>query len=386
MINTTRLENTFIELISIDGETGNEAKVADYIQRYLDNIGISSVRDEAGETFGGNCGNVIAFLESNDNKNNNTILLSCHMDTIESTKGIKVISENGRIKTDGSTILGADNRAGVSVILEALHTVREKDLPYSNIQIVFSVAEERGMYGTKYINENDLKAVAGFVFDSSAKPGSIITNAPASVVINIKVHGKAAHAAVNPTAGINAIKIAGNAIANIEVGKFKDGTLFNFGKINGGKATNIVPDYVEITAECRGFDINKINERVQMIENCFMDEAALLDGRIEFEVIEKYGLLNVDENSLSVQICEKAINALGLKAEKIVYTGGSDANVYMAKGIDTVNLGMGFQNVHSTMEYIELADLIIDSEIALEIIQQAYKFSQEKISSISNAK
>lgn len=368
-----RIAKTFLELVEIDGKSGNESRVADYIQKYLSKIGIKSERDSAGETFGGNSGNVIANIESSDKEIKDTILLSCHMDTIEPTKGIKTILSNGVIKTDGTTILGADNRAGVAAILEAVTTIIQNKIEHPNLKIVFSVAEEIGMFGSKNIDVKSLNEVCGFVFDSSADPGKVILKAPASYKIKIIIYGKAAHAAVKPEKGISAVKIAGNAIAKVEIGKFDDDTLFNIGTIKGGKAVNIVPDLVEIEAECRGFDNEKTQNRINLIKKTFEDEAVLLGGKIDFQVNQKYGLLDVSENSLPVIICHKAIKEAGLEPVNIRYSGGSDANVYNSKGLPTVNIGMGFQNVHSPQENIKLANLIKDVEIAINIIKNSYK-------------
>ncbi len=371
MLNYTRLKNSFLELVAINGASGRENNVADHIQMRLSEIGVQAERDNANVSFDGTCGNVIAFLEGTD-PNMRPILLSCHMDTIEPTAGIKCIEENGKIMTDGRTILGADNRAGVAVVLETLQTVVENNLPHPPIYCAFSVAEEIGMFGIKFIPKEKINAACGFVFDSSAKPGDVIVNAPSSRVITIKLFGKAAHAAVQPENGVNALKIAGNAISKIPTGKFNDNSTFNFGTIKGGKAINIVPDYVEIEAEYRGFSHKLLDRKVENLRQVFNSEAESLGGKAEIEVVEKYGFFELSESSETVKIAFNAIRKADLNPEAITYSGGSDANVLNTKGIPTVNFGMGFRNVHSVNEYIKTEDLYKDAEIAMNIVTASY--------------
>lgn len=374
MINQNRLLETFLELVNINGESGNEILVSNFLQKKLADIGLTVAVDEASKSFNGTTGNVIGFWGGTDDSMP-SILLSAHMDTILPTKNIKTVIKDNRIKTDGNTILGADNRVGVSVILELLRVLKEQNLPHPPIYVVFSVAEEIGMYGSKYISTNqEIDAKIGFVFDSSAMPGNVIINAPSSRKLEIKLIGKSAHAAVNPSAGVSAIKIAGNAISKIDIGKFEDNSTFNIGKINGGKAINIVPDIVELEAEYRGFDYDLMNQKIEEVRSIFKIEADKLGGTIKFNEIEKYELFNLDLTSAPVEIAFEAIRKLGLEPKGIRYSGGSDANIYNSIGISTVNLGMGFQNVHSTNENIMLNNLYKDAEIGINIVLAAHNY------------
>lgn len=367
MINKERLVETFVELVKIDGKSGNEKDIAQNLVTRLKELGLEVKIDNAGETFGGNSGNVIGYLKGNYPEKE-SILLSAHMDTVEDTPDIKVIIEDEIIKTDGNTILGADDRAGVACILETLKIIKDNKLDHPPIYVVFSVAEEIGMWGAKNISPKEVKAKYGFIFDSSAKAGKVITEAPTSARMDITIRGKSAHAAVAPENGINAIKIAGNAIARLNPGRFEAGT-FNIGTIKGGKATNIVPDCVEIAAECRSFNNSILKEKIEEIKNIFKEETEKLEGEFEFDYSEKYNCFKLEDSNKTVQIAFDAIRECGVEPESISFTGGSDANIYSNLGIPTVNIGTGYKGAHTHNEQISISDLFFDANVTLNIVK-----------------
>lgn len=366
MVNKERLVESFVELVKIDGKSGNEKEVALFLEKKLKELGLTVRIDNADETFEGNSGNVIGYLEGR-NKDKEPILLSAHMDTVEATTNINVIIEDGIIKTDGKTILGADDRAGIACILETLLLIKENNLDHPPIYVVFSVAEEIGMWGAKNISPEEVKAKYGFIFDSSAKAGKVITEAPTSARLDIIIKGKSAHAAVAPEKGINAIKIAGNAISRLTPGRFEAGT-FNIGTINGGKATNIVPDCVEISAECRSFDDAILHKKVDEIKNIFQEETDKFSGELEFSYSEKYNCFKLEESNKTVQLAFEAIRETGVEPESISFTGGSDANIYSNLGIPTVNIGTGYVGAHTHNEHISIDELYFDAKVTLNIV------------------
>ncbi len=372
MINEKRLIDRFLQLVKIDAKSGNEKSVANFIISELNSFGMETTIDDADKKFFGNSGNVYCRIKGTD-ESLPAILFGSHMDTIKSTKGINAFIKDGIIQTDKTTILGADNRAGVAVILEIFNLIYENHLEHPTIQAVFSVAEEKGMYGSKNVDANKLNVDYGFIFDSSARPGKVIVSAPASREISIKITGKAAHAAVQPEKGINALDIASAALSKIKTGRVGDHETVNFGTISGGNAINVVPDNVDIAADVRAIDIIKLNNNILNIKEIFTSEARKFGGNVEFDIIKKYDSFSLNESENVVQLAFDGIRNTGLEPEAIVYSGGSDANIYNRKGIPTVNLGMGFQMVHSQNEYIPVDDLISDLEVGLGIISVAAK-------------
>lgn len=373
MISTKKVLDTFLSLVKIDGASGNEKDVAAFIKKRLTELNISVSEDNAGETFGGNSGNLICYYPGIV-KDATPILIAAHMDSVEPTKNIKPIIDDGIIKSDGSTILAADDRVGVTAILESLSEIVENNITTGPIYIVFTVAEEIGMYGSKFLKRESLPVELGFVFDSSAKPGDIITIAPSSHYMEIKVIGKAAHAAVQPENGINAIKMASEAITQLENGRVSETCTINFGVINGGKAINVVPSEVIIQADVRSIKEEESKFWREKISTVFNETAEEYKGKCEINIVEKYKSFNLDSDNNVVKIASKGIEDIGLQPNNIQYPGGSDANIINSIGIPCVNLGLGYRNVHSTREYISIENLVKSVELGLSIYKAVLEY------------
>ena len=373
MINNQRLLDTFLTLVCINGPSGNEAKVAEYIKQSLTELEIPWQEDRAGSTFGGNSGNIIATLEGINNLPE--IFLCSHMDTIQPTLRLNpTIGKDGTIASDGTTILGADDRAGIAIILEIVRTIKENAIDTLPINLIFTVAEEIGMFGSKYLSVGKINSKIGFVFDSSADPGKIITTAPAAVKVKIKIKGKAAHAAVQPEQGINAITIACNAIAKMKVGRISNTCTVNFGVIKGGTLINVIPEEVEIDGEIRSLLEPELLDQINLMQSIFEETTKQGGGKLEFLITRKYYSFNLAEDNDVVVIAKNAIEKTGSVPVSIKYTGGSDANVFNALGIPTVNLGIGFRNVHSDSEFIPSSNLLKAACIGLEIVNSSLEF------------
>lgn len=367
MINEKRLVNTFIELTSIDGISGNELEIANVLMQKLRSLNCKVFMDGAGDSFGGNSGNVLAYLDGNISAE--PIFFSSHMDTIKSTKNIKHIITNGIIETDKTTILGGDDRSGLAIILEILEVIKENNLSHAPIEIIFTVCEEAGMNGSKFISKDSIKSKFGFVFDCQALPGNYIVEAPGAVSFNAVFKGKSAHAAVSPEKGINAIFIASKAISELQLGRWDETGMLNVGLITGGEAINVVPDKVEVIGETRNADEKSLEQQMNYIESTFQSAAKMFNGEVEVKFTHKYGGYKFTGQEKVIQIAAEAIGNSGIEPKPIKYSGGSDANVFNANGITALNLGVGFANAHSFDEKIAIKDLIKTAEIGLDIIK-----------------
>jgi tripeptide aminopeptidase len=367
MINSNRLIQSFLTLGLIDGVHGRELDVARHLMSELTSLGLEPRMDGAGSTFGGNAGNVFARFEGNVHAP--TILLCAHMDTIQSTKNLKHRREKGMITSDGTTILGGDDRSGVAIILEVLHVLRETRMKHGPVEVLFTVCEEAGMHGAKFVKRSDIEAEYGFVFDCQASPGNYIVEAPGAVSFTATVHGRSAHAAVSPEKGIHAIEIASKAISELKLGRWDDTGMLNIGTIHGGTAINVVPDVVEITGETRNTDEKKLKSQIDYIRSAFLKAAADAGGEVDMEFVTKYsGYQFTDENPMIVA-AKHAIASVGLTPTPLKYAGGSDANALNAQGIPVLNLGVGFKNAHSFQESIAEIDLVRTAEIGLSIVR-----------------
>lgn len=367
MINRERLINNFKTLSAIDGIHGNEINIANKLISQLTQLGLEVKMDDAGKSFGGNAGNLKAFLPGNSDAT--PIFLNAHIDTIQSTKNLKHIQANGIIKTDGTTILGGDDRAGVAVVLEILQVIKDHSLKHGPIEVIFTVCEEAGMHGAKYLNRSEIAASYGFIFDCQASPGKFIIEAPGAYSFKAAVHGCSAHAAVSPEKGVHAIQIASKAIAQLKLGRWAETGMLNIGTIHGGTSINVIPDYVEITGETRNANESELEEQKQYIQNIFEKTALEMGGKVNIKFTEKYGGYQFKGDEKVVKVARQGIAASGLEPIPIKYPGGSDANVLNKKGLPTVNLGVGFKNAHSFQEYIEIENLLAAVNIGLNIIR-----------------
>lgn len=367
VINKERLLNRFLKYVQIDSPTKYEREFADYLMKEMKEIGLEVSMDDAGAKAGSNSGNLIGRLKGNTE--GETILFSAHMDTVSPGIGIKPVIKDGVIHSDGTTVLGGDDKAGIAAILEAVEVIVEKNIPHGDIEIVFSIYEEGGLYGAKYLDYSSLKATKGFVLDSGGNPGEIIVQGPAQNKVNAKFIGKEAHAGVAPENGISAIQIAAEAISNMKLLRIDDETTANIGFISGGEATNIVTKEVEIHGEARSLSNEKLQEQTDhMVKSC-KDAAKKFGGEVEMDVDNAYGAFKVEESDEIVVKVKEACKNIGLEAYTTTSGGGSDTNVLNANGLLSINLGVGMKEPHTLEEHLHIKDLENSARLALEIIK-----------------
>ncbi len=271
MINRERLAETFTALVKIDSVSKEEGKVSKMIQGMLASLGADIVIDDAGEKIGGDTGNLIARFKGNTEAA--TMLLNAHMDTVEPGRGIVPVFTDGVFTSQGDTILGADDKSAIAIILEVLKVVGENNLACGPLEVVFTICEEIGLLGAKYLDFNTISANYGFALDSADTRG-VVTRAPSANHLEFTVHGKEAHAGAAPEKGINAIQIAGKAIADLDLGRIDAETTCNIGVIEGGLATNIVPNLVKVKGEVRSHDDEKLAAVTKKMVSAFSNAAA----------------------------------------------------------------------------------------------------------------
>lgn len=371
MINNERLINEFLELVQIDSPSSKEAQVAKVLVKKLEEIGLEVEIDNAGEKAGGEIGNVIATLKGN--RDGKKVLFSSHMDTVSPGIGIKPIidEENGIIKSDGTTVLGSDDKAGVAAILEGLRTIKENDIQHSDIQVVFSIWEEGGLNGAKHLDYSKIDAEYAFVLDSGGSPGEIITKAPAQDAIKVKIIGKPAHAGLQPEKGISSIMVASRAIENMNLLRIDEETTANIGIVKGGIATNIVMPELEILAEARSLNEDKLDKQTNHMVDEFKKAAKEFGAEIDIDIVRAYSPFNIDENDDIVVLAKKAFENMDIKGYTTSTGGGSDTNILNKNGIKAINLGIGMKNAHTLEEYIAIKDLLNSARMVTEIIKEA---------------
>jgi tripeptide aminopeptidase len=368
LVNAERLINEFIEICKISSESREEKNLALVLKEKLEAIGGQVEIDNTQEKTGSNTGNLIAKFTGNQPKAPG-IFFSSHMDTVQPGVGVEPVVENGLISSKGETILGGDDKGGITAILEALRTIKENNLPHGDIYTVFTVCEEVGLLGAKSIDLLKLPVEMGYVLDSDGAPGVIINRGPAQDKINITVHGKAAHAGLCPEEGINAIAVAARAIAKMNLGRIDDETTANIGVIRGGKASNIVPELAQMEGEARSLSVEKLDQVTAEIVNITQAIADKYKARLELDVERAYSAINLDEDELVIKFAALAIANLGFTKALKATGGGSDANIFNGFGIPTANLGIGMEKVHTTEEIINVTDLENSAKLVCEIIK-----------------
>jgi len=371
MIDRERLLQTFLDLVRISSPSKQERGVADYLKERLTEAGFEVREDDAGTKLGGNAGNLIATKEGPSTAGA-SIFFSAHMDTVEPTEGMEpVVTEDGVIRSDGKTVLGADCKAGIAATLEAARSAVERKIPFRTLQLLYSVSEETGLLGAKQIDPKEVKAEMGFVFDTEKPVAGIVLGAPTHDVLNVKIIGKSAHAGIHPEAGINAITVASRAIAGMKLGRIDEETTANVGVIHGGKATNVVPDEVEVRAEARSRDEQKLAAQVEHMTRAFHEAADEAGARVEIEVMREYSMYRFAPDDPAIKLAQRAARAVGIEPQLIFAGGGSDANTYNEKGLPAVVIGVGYEGPHSREENIPIENLMKIAQFALELIRQA---------------
>ena len=371
MINKQRLINEFLELVQIDSPSSKEGKVAQVLVKKLKEICCEVLVDDAGVKVVGETGNVIATLKGN--RPGKKLLFSSHMDTVNPGVGIKPIIDeaNGIIKSDGTTVLGSDDKAGIAAILESLRIIQENDIQHADIQVVFSIWEEGGLFGAKFLDYSKIDTDFAFVLDSGGAPGEIIIQAPAQDAIKVKITGKPAHAGLQPENGVSAIMVASKAIENMNLLRIDKETTANIGIVKGGIATNIVMPELEIEAEARSLSEEKLDAQTKHMIEIFKKTAKEFGAKIDIEVNRAYAPFTVESNDEIVELAKRAFSNMNVEGHVASTGGGSDTNILNKNGIKAVNLGIGMKNAHTLEEYIAIEDLVNSAIMVTEIIKEA---------------
>ncbi len=367
MVNEKRLVESFMELVKIDSISREERNLADFLIEKLEDLGLEVIVDQAGEKVKSNSGNLIARLKGNIKKAT-PIMFSAHMDTVVPGKNINPFLKGEKIVSSGKTILGADDKAAIAALLEALHIIKKNNIPCGDIEILFTICEEIGLLGAKNLDISSLNAQIGFVLDSGGQVGKIITTAPSQNSLEIIIHGKSAHAGSNPEEGINAIQVAGFALSRMKLGRIDEETTANIGIISGGKATNIVPDKVTLKGEVRSRNEEKLEKYTEQLIKITEDTAQEFRVKAEVKINKEYHCYNLSPDDQAVMIAVKAAKNIGLQPSLCPSGGGSDANVFNKKGFTSVDLAIGMEKVHTLEEYILIKELKNATEYILSII------------------
>jgi len=367
-----RLIKEFMELVQIDSETKNEQVIAPILHQKMKELGFEVIEDDSAQRSGHGAGNLIATLKGSLDVE--PIYFTCHMDTVVPGVGIKPeLREDGYIYSDGTTILGADDKAGIAALFEMVRVLKEQNIEHGDIQLVITAGEESGLAGAKEIDQQLLKAKYGYAVDSDGKVGGIVTAAPYQAKLTTIIRGKTAHAGVAPEKGISAITLAAKAISKMRLGRIDSETTANIGRFEGGRATNIVCDEVYILSEARSINPDKLNEQTKHMVDTFKQTVSELGGNAETDVKIMYPGFSFDGEDKVVKIAQAAAEKIGREPKLMTSGGGSDANIINGLGIPTVTLSVGYEEIHTTSERMPVEELEKLAEWLVEIVKESAK-------------
>lgn len=364
--------NYFMGLVAIDSESKNERAMIDRLKKDLQELGANVVEEDMCQSRSeGNAGNLYAYFQGKIAKP--PILLCAHVDTVTPGNGVKARIENGRIVTDGTTILGGDDKSGVAEIMMGIKQLLASGIDYAPIEVLFTVSEEIGLLGAKGFNKSTLKSAFGYAFDTH-QVGELVIGAPSQHSFVITITGKEAHAGVEPEKGLNAIRIASEAISAMPLGRIDYETTSNVGKICGGTATNIVPKQVIIKGEARSHNAKKLEQvcndiRLAVASTVARYQLEHAKAEYSFKLEKEYDAFLVEESHPAVKLAQEALRCLDIPYTVGKGGGGSDANIFNAAGIPTLIVGTGMNKVHTVDEDIKTNELHRGQAFVAELLR-----------------
>ena len=349
-----RMLDELTELMRIDVSSGQETEIAEHLVKKLEQMGFAITRDEAGATFGGVCGNILAVREG---ERDGVVCFCSHMDRVPGGIGIKPVEEDGILRSSGDTILAADDLSGVAAILEGVRQAIESGKALPKLEILFTVGEEAGLYGAKAFDVSLLTSKTMYVLDSPA-------------LLEAQVFGKAAHAGNEPEKGIDAAKIMAEMLATMETGRLDENTTSNFSHLwsKTCEAMNVVCDHAILRGEMRSRSGEKLDRYEAYFQSHCRQIAEKRGARVEFKRENTFLPFFIPEDSEMIQIVTESLKEMGIEPQINGGGGGMDGNIFNQKGITCVGIATGYFKNHSTEEYLHLDDFYHAGELVARII------------------
>lgn len=372
MINETRLVELFKTLCLINAPSLQEKEAVAWTKAHLESMGLKVWEDDGAAKIGGNANNLIAELKGNV-PGAPRIFLSAHFDTVEPTEGLVIEEKDGVFFSALDTILGADDKSGMAPAIEAVRAIMESGEPHGDIVLLLSCAEEIGLLGAKAVPLEELNLDFGFVLDTGPPVGTYVTRTATHDKLNITIKGKPAHSGKDPEKGINAIQVAAAAIHGMKIGRIGPETTANLGVISGGTGTNVVCAEVKIKAEARSTNVEELDAQVDHMIKRFEQAAAEWGAEVHIDHDRHYHSYSIPEDSEVVRVAQAASRNLGFEPTLRTTLGGSDANIYNARGVPCVVVACGMDKIHTHDEFIARKDLVDTARLTVELIRESAK-------------
>ena len=359
----------FLELAALPSPPGGERAVADVVARYLRDLGLTVDEDDAATRIDAGAGNLLCRIPPR--AEGVPLFLCAHLDTVPPDGALEPVVEDGVVRNTGGTILGADNKAAVAVMLEAARRVLNEGRPHAGLELLFTPKEEVGLLGAFAFDHMRLEARTVYVYDQAAPIGELILGAPAAQAMRVRFHGRAAHSGMYPEEGRSAIAAAARAIADLRLGRVDEDTTANVGVIEGGTAGNIVPEWCTFVAEARSHDDRKLAALVQEMLDAFAFAAGVAECEVETDIEKSYRGYRFARDDLVVRLARTALEQTGHAPTFALSGGAADANVFNERGLACLNLANGMANIHTPDESIAVADLGAMVDVTLALVDAA---------------
>ncbi len=360
-INRRRLIKNFTDMTKISSPSWREDAMRRYIIDSVKKLGVKARSFPCGDSY-----NLLLTMRGDPKRK--PVLFSAHMDTVTPCDNVRPMVTAAKITSDGTTILGSDDKAAIAMFLEGLRYITETGMPHGTIEMLITCAEEVGLRGMKGFDTSALTSRHAFVFDSDGPIGKIVLQAPYHSTMTITVRGRAAHAGMEPEKGINAINVLSDIITRLPSGRVDHETTVNVGTIAGGRATNIVAEKAECVLEARSLKYRKLKEQETAIRSIAKEVTAEYGARCGIARSMEYSGFSISPEDRIAQLAAHAMERVGIRHQFEVSGGGSDTNILNKAGISAINLSAGMRNVHTTGEYIMIRDLINGTKVVLSIV------------------
>jgi tripeptide aminopeptidase len=342
----SELLDLFLNLCRIDSPSGEEKSVGDYIINYLTSHKIRASHDAYG--------NVIAKIAGEGKP----LVLSAHLDTVEPGRGVKPVVRDGVVRSDGRTVLGADDKAGLTAAIAAAQEAVGQGWRIRPLELVFTRQEETDLDGAYNLDWSQIQASEGLILDGEDAPGRITIASPYIYNVDIRVEGRAAHAGVEPEKGINALAIAADAISELKLGRIDRQTTANIGTLVAGSASNSIPGEAVMRAETRSHSQKSALAQIDVMNRAFKRAVRRRRGaKLDFKSTLACRGYRYDKKDPLIKELKEAMTAHGWTVAWEESCGASDANVWAEKGVKAVEISVGYRDAHTTGEWIKVDDI-----------------------------
>lgn len=349
-----RLVERFVRLCEIASPTGSERAVADAVAGELRSHGADVSEDGAAEAARAGAGNLIARIPG---RGEGWLMLCAHLDTVPVSGAVRVAEADGLIRSEGETILGADDKSGVAALVEIAADATQVPPPIG-LELVFTVAEERGLRGAKELDLEGLRSERGLILDHAGPLDEVVVAAPTYHQLVAEFEGLEAHAGIEPEAGRSAVAAGCTAVAAMKLGRLDDETTANVGTIHGGTAMNVVAGSCRVEAEARSLDEAKAGDAIGAMSDACAWAASEHGCDLDIDLTELFRGYRLPPSSPSLRLARAALEASGLDAREVATGGGSDVNALRARGFDCTLLSNGVERNHTAEESISIERLV----------------------------